>query len=75
MTDLVVKDRPERGELWVGEFVALVVRSSIDFSSKLPLSELSMSYLYKHSLSYECMLMSAVHYSYISLWKTVRYLD
>lgn len=44
-TDLVAKGRPERGELWVGEFVALAVRSSTDFSSKLPLSELSMSYL------------------------------
>jgi len=45
ITDLVVKGRPERGELWVGEFVALVVKSSTDFSSKLPLSELSMSCL------------------------------
>ncbi len=45
ITDLVVKGRPERGELWVGEFVASVVKSSTDFSSKLPLSELSMSCL------------------------------
>lgn len=45
MTDLEVKVCPKRGELWVGEFDALVVKSSTDFSSKLPLSELSMSYL------------------------------
>lgn len=43
--DRAVEERLVCEELWVGELVALDVPSSADFSSKLPLSTQSKSYL------------------------------
>lgn len=44
-TDRAAQERLVCEELWVGELVALSVPSSADFSSKLPLSMESKSYL------------------------------
>lgn len=54
-------------ELWVGELVALNVPSSADFSSKLPLSVDSRSYL-QNIFTVKNNLLCWIEYYFISCW-------